>query len=318
MAYLNPDKTYSINGVVVKEYLLTNHNPNSINMPKTSFAATIGVTIHNTDSITVSSQTTMAEQYTRATVNGNMNDVRVHFYVDDVCAWQNLPLNRTGWHAADGDGDGNMKTIAIECIMTGNNTEKDKKAEENAAKLAAGLLKQYGFDISHLYTHNHWYSKKYCPAYILPHWNEFKNKVNSYLSGSSATAASTSGTKELYRIRKDWSDVASQIGAYSSLSSAKTAWREGYYIYNASGVVVYPTGTDKTFEKHLRVLKTGMTGNDVKSLQQLLHAKGYAVGSDDGDFGPKTESCVRNFQTDSKLTVDGIVGEQTFTKLWGY
>ena len=73
----------------------------------------------------------MAEQYTRATVNGNMKDVRVHFYVDDVCAWQNLPLSLSGWHAADGSGNGNRKTISIEVI--GNSS----KAEDNAAKLIA-------------------------------------------------------------------------------------------------------------------------------------------------------------------------------------
>ena len=40
----------------------------------------IGVTVHNTDWITTAVGTTPAEQYTRATVNGNMKDVRVHYY----------------------------------------------------------------------------------------------------------------------------------------------------------------------------------------------------------------------------------------------
>ena len=31
------------------------------------------------------------EQYTRATYNGNMKDVRVHFYVDNICAGKTLP-----------------------------------------------------------------------------------------------------------------------------------------------------------------------------------------------------------------------------------
>ncbi|MDE6666666.1 MAG: N-acetylmuramoyl-L-alanine amidase, partial [Ruminococcus sp.] len=88
------------------------------------------------------------EQYTRATVNGNMNDVRVHYYVDNTCAWQNLPLNLSGWHAADGSGNGNRRTIAIECIMSSAYNDRDKKSEDNAAKLAAALLKKYNLSIA--------------------------------------------------------------------------------------------------------------------------------------------------------------------------
>ena len=157
MAILRPDSTSTLGGVTVKEYLLTKHNPNRIDMPSASMAGKIiGVTVHNTDWISVVSGTTPAEQYTRATVNGNMNDVRVHYYVDNTCAWQNLPLTLSGWHAADGSGNGNRKTIAIECIMSSAYNATDKKSEDNCARLAAALLKQYGLGISHLYTHTHW------------------------------------------------------------------------------------------------------------------------------------------------------------------
>ena len=88
---LNPDKTTIINGVKVNEYLLTKHNPNNIMMPTANLPAKpIAITIHNTDWINVASNTTPAEQYTRASRNGNMKTVRVHYYVDDKCAWQNL------------------------------------------------------------------------------------------------------------------------------------------------------------------------------------------------------------------------------------
>lgn len=201
---LLPDSTYKVDGLIVKEYFLTKHNPNKISMPfYTMPAKPVGVTIHNTDQITVASNTTPAEQYTRATVNGHMKDVRVHFYVDEECAWQNLPLTLSGWHAADGNGGGNRKTIAIEIIGS------SKKAEENGIKLAAWLLNKYELNIDHLYTHTYWlnvrdgkkgtldslntqYNKyKMCPSYILPHWQEFKNKVKEKLNikDSSPTVA---------------------------------------------------------------------------------------------------------------------------------
>lgn len=201
MAILKPDVVSNLGGVTVNEYLLTKHNPNRIDMPTASMdGKIIGVTVHNTDWINTAAGTTPAEQYTRATVNGNMNSVRVHYYVDNTCAWQNLPHSLSGWHAADGNGDGNRKTIAIECIMSRAYNDRDKQSEDNCAKLAAALLKKYGFGIDRLFTHTHWlnvrdgrtgsvdtlntmrHPYKWCPAYILPHWAAFKAKVAAYLN----------------------------------------------------------------------------------------------------------------------------------------
>lgn len=85
---LKPDSNETLNGVLVKKYLLTQHNPNRISMPTKSLPSKpLGITVHNTDWINVANTTTPAEQYTRATVNGNMHTVRVHYYIDDKCAW---------------------------------------------------------------------------------------------------------------------------------------------------------------------------------------------------------------------------------------
>lgn len=176
---LKADKVYYANGVKVNEFLLTKHNPNGIDMPWAKMPSKPRITVHNTDRISVSG-TTMSEQYTRATYNGNMGDVRVHFYVDHIEAWQNLPLELCGWHAADGDGDGNRTTIAIECIMDDSGSSESKKAEDNCAKLVAYLMDKYGMSDNDIFTHQHWYPKKYCPAYILPHWDTFKKKCISY------------------------------------------------------------------------------------------------------------------------------------------
>ena len=117
MAILKPDNTSTLNGVKINEYLLTKHNPNSIAMPTVSMEGkVIGITVHNTDWISVASGTTPAEQYTRATYNGNMKDVRVHYYVDNTCAWQNLPLTLSGWHAADGSGNGNTERLPLNAL----------------------------------------------------------------------------------------------------------------------------------------------------------------------------------------------------------
>jgi len=237
---LKPDRTFLLNGVTVNEYLLTEHNPNGISMPSGSMEGkVIGVTVHNTDWIVTAEGTHPSEQYTRATVNGNMNDTRVHFYTDDVDAWQNLPLTLNGWHAADGNGDGNRRTIAIECIMGPGGSERDKRSEDNCARLAAALLKQFDLGIESLFTHKHWYSKKNCPAYILPHWEDFRKKVEGYLNEIKPADKPSPEPKKLYRIRKTKDDAKSQIGAYSVLENAKNACRPGYTVFDESGASVY-------------------------------------------------------------------------------
>lgn len=65
----------------------------------------------------------------------------------------------------------------------------------------------------------------------------------------------------------------------------------------------------------LPVLHEGATGAFVKTLQAALNKHpdlGTALAVD-GDFGPKTEAHVVQFQKNNHLTVDGIVGPQT----WG-
>ncbi len=292
MAILKSDKTTTLGGVTVNEYLLTKHNPNRIDMPSASMEGKIiGVTIHNTDWISTAGGTTPAEQYTRATVNGNMNDVRVHYYVDNVCAWQNLPLTLSGWHAADGSGNGNRRTIAIECIMSSAYSDRDKKSEDNAARLAAALLKKYNLSIYHLYTHTHWLNVrdgksgsvdylntaknpyKTCPLYIIPHWSAFKAKVQSYMnSGTSTTTTPT--TAQLYRVRKSWSDAKSQIGAFSSLKNAKNACKSGYAVFDSSGKQVYLTTTKKSVDEIAREVIRGKWGNGVDRKNRLTNA-GY-------------------------------------------
>lgn len=63
----------------------------------------------------------------------------------------------------------------------------------------------------------------------------------------------------------------------------------------------------------LPVLRQGSRGGYVKTLQHLLKAYGgYEIGAD-GVFGSWTDTTVRKYQRARNLTVDGIVGAQT----WG-
>ena len=60
-----------------------------------------------------------------------------------------------------------------------------------------------------------------------------------------------------------------------------------------------------------RLLKRGVSGNDVKDLQSFLNKQLSLNLIADGQWGSKTEVAVSVFQTKYKLKVDGIVGIQT-------
>ena len=220
MALLTPNATYTMNGVKVSEKII----PDGTRWKSASKAVAAGfsandlykknaklsggtgkaksVTIHNTNDL--ANVHDDAEQYTRATYNENMNSSRVHFYVDDTGAWQNLkagtgltPADPEGsaevsWHSGDGsipDG-GNMTSISFEIIMR-QDSVADAKAYDNGARMAAWMLWKHGLGIDKLVTHTYWVNKaagksfadvdkqctnlisgkKWCPSYIFNSYN---------------------------------------------------------------------------------------------------------------------------------------------------
>jgi hypothetical protein len=60
-----------------------------------------------------------------------------------------------------------------------------------------------------------------------------------------------------------------------------------------------------------RYLKLGAVGDDVRTLQRILRARGFGQVSVSGAFDDATDAAVRDFQRASGLDVDGIVGPQT-------
>ncbi len=63
------------------------------------------------------------------------------------------------------------------------------------------------------------------------------------------------------------------------------------------------------------LLKRGMTGDKVKTLQELLFKHGYLLTAPDGIYGSGTETAVKTFQQDTGLAADGICGNETMSRL---
>lgn len=67
----------------------------------------------------------------------------------------------------------------------------------------------------------------------------------------------------------------------------------------------------------LKILKQGSKGNSVKALQLLLIGNNCSCGSSgaDGDFGSATLSAVKKYQKLKGLSIDGIIGKNTWSAL---
>lgn len=88
---------------------------------------------------------------------------------------------------------------------------------------------------------------------------------------------------------------------------------------SANAPVPVPVEKDTMLSMQVRMLKRGMAGADVKTLQSALIAYGFSCGAAgaDGDFGSGTETALKKFQTKYGLGSDGIAGKGTWGKLLG-
>ncbi len=88
-----------------------------------------------------------------------------------------------------------------------------------------------------------------------------------------------------------------------------------------SNIVAYArpaySGTTTTMmpPASMPVLKKGSKGDWVVIAQGRLVVAGYKIEVD-GVFGPKTEEAVKKYQADHHLTVDGIIGKNTWSALY--
>ena len=100
----------------------------------------------------------------RAWLTNTQNDrtASFHVVVDEKQAIECIPFNEVAWHAGDGNGNGNKKSIGLEICESGDRV----KTLRNAIKLSARILKAYNLDSSSLRRHHDW-ATKMCPRILI-------------------------------------------------------------------------------------------------------------------------------------------------------
>lgn len=112
------------------------------------------------------------------------------------------------------------------------------------------------------------------------------------------------------------SGTLSAVKAFQKAKGLSVDGKVGQKTAEALGGVWKPAVSSFTVS---RILKKGVSGEDVRPVQNALIAKGYSCGRTgaDGKFGANTESAVKAFQKANGLSVDGKVGEKTTQALGG-
>lgn len=209
----------------------------------------------------------------------------VHAFIDanNGFIYQTLPWNYRGWH---GGGESNNSYIGVEmcepsCIKyTGganfvcsdlNKARRAVTLTYNAAvELFAFLCKKYNLNplgMGVILSHAEGNKLGIASAHGDPEhlWEQldmdytmdtFRRDVKkAMMSLPSETKKEDSATStELYRVRKDWNDAKSQLGAFKSLESAKSVCKEGYKVFNSKGEIVFAPKTDEDKDFLVKVL----------------------------------------------------------------
>ena len=266
-------------------------------------------------------------------MNSNNEKVSYHYAVDDKEIVQGIPENRNAWHAGDGgNGRGNRKGIAIEICYSKSGGDRFIEAEKLASKFIAQKLKEKGWGIDKVKKHQD-FMNKYCPHRTLDMgWERFLNMIRAELGQAQV------------EVQKSTNEVANtgvfNDGKINCVYDIQE-WLKNQYDFNLALdnkygpetheklVMALQTELNKQFNAGLVVdgkfgpatknacinVRQGSQGNITMLIQMMLFIKGYSL-SLDKTFGTDTKTKVMQFQKASGLSADGIVGKNTFEKLF--
>jgi LysM repeat protein len=211
-----------------------------------------------------------------------------------IASYQTLPWNYRGWHCGSGSkGSGNDTHISFEICEDGlADSAYFNAVYKEAAELCAYLCKQYGLTEKNIICHSEGYKQGIASNHAdVMHWfpkhgknmDAFRNEVKSLLAADAPAPVQPPTTETMYRVRKTWSDAASQKGAFKVLDNAKRCAdaNAGYFVFDQTGTKVYGGTMDTAYETYVVVkgdslwaiaqkkLGNGARYKEIKSLNGL-------------------------------------------------
>lgn len=111
----------------------------------------------------------------------NTRTASFHLVVDEKQAIECIPFDEVAWHAGDGNGNGNQKSISLEICESGNR----ERTLRNAIAVTARILRERDMEVDSLRRHHDW-ATKLCPRILIVPasrqrpghtWDWFKREV---------------------------------------------------------------------------------------------------------------------------------------------
>ena len=215
-------------------------------------------------------------------------EVCVHGFIGkladgSIATYQTLPWDHRGWHAG---GSANNTHIGFEICEDGlTDATYFAKVYKEAVELCVYLCKQYGLTEQDIICHSEGYRKGVASNHgDVMHWfpkhgksmDTFRADVKNLLATTAepetpkdeatpTTEYPEKLTTGYYRVRKDWKDSKSQIGAYRVLANAKAAADKnpGTFVFSNDGVAIYPTEEKKEETYRIHTVVKGDTLWDI-------------------------------------------------------
>lgn len=258
-----------------------------------------------------------------------------NYFVDENEIYRVVADSDKAWHCGDklksGNGGAyngkctNSNSIGIEMCCYNNNGKIDvsEKVISNTIELVKELMTKYNISIDNVIRHYD-VTNKICPAPLVEdesRWIDFKNRLISNSTqqviqeenkntniGIITKIQATLNTRYNLNIATD--NIFGKETKKALVIGLQTELNNQYQ----KGLVVDGIFGSKTKNACVSVRK-GAKGNITYILQAILYCKGYKIAVD-SDFGVNTENAVKDYQQSNGLTVDGVAGKNTFTKLF--
>ena len=260
---------------------------------------------------------------------GNDGDIICNVYEED-----------RAYTSASRSNDRQAITVEVSDCEVGGQWKISDAAWNALVNLAEDVCRRYGFRLNYdgtkngsLTTHD-MFTNTNCPGpYLKGRLQELADTVNTRLDGNSESNSednsATDTTKDIYNDGlvnciydiQEWLNRHYNTGLVLDNiygSKTKAALIKGLQTelntQYSKGLVVDGIWGTNTYNACINV-KEGAEGNITMLIQMALFIKGYNL-SMDKKFGADTTSKVKEFQKGKELSVDGIVGKNTFKALF--
>ena len=281
-----------------------------------------------------------AEQLAKIFQNPNRQASANYCIGNDGTIIGGVDESNRAWTSSSRSNDFQSITIEVSNCSTGGEWPISDASWNSLVNLCVDICKRYNFRLSYdgtkngsLTTHD-MFANTNCPGpYLKGRMQELANTVNTKLDENSESNSEDNSaidtTKDIYNDGlvnciydiQEWLnrhyntglELDNIYGPRTKAALIKGLQAELNTQYN-KGLAVDGIWGTKTYNACINV-KQGAEGNITMLIQMALFIKGYNL-SMDKKFGADTTAKVKEFQKANGLSVDGIVGKNTFKALF--